>query len=98
MAEYHGDIAYRVGTIYESRREGNYFVAILFLLSFGWLGAHRFYLNDTRVGWMYFTPFAISALVGFAILDITILLWEIRIAILFLIGELIYFIYKLVSR
>jgi TM2 domain-containing membrane protein YozV len=98
MAEYHGDIAYRVGTIYESRDEGNYFIAILFLLFFGGLGAHRFYLNDTRTGWMYLAPFAIAAFVAFATLNLTALVWEASIASVFLLGELVYFIYKLVSR
>ncbi|MEO5773067.1 MAG: hypothetical protein ABIQ32_02980 [Sphingomicrobium sp.] len=98
MAEYHGDLAFKVGTIYKSRDEGNYFVAIFLLLTMGLLGAHRFYLNDHRGGWMYFTPFAIAVFVGFAMLNATILLWEVAAASIFLICELIYFVYKIVSR
>jgi TM2 domain-containing membrane protein YozV len=98
MAEYHGDIVYRAGTIFESRDDNNYFIAIIFLLLFGWLGAHRFYLNDTRLGWTYFTPFAVSALAGAAMLDFTILIWEISIASFFLLCEFIYFLFKIVSR
>jgi hypothetical protein len=98
MPEYHGDVMYRTGRIYESRDDANYFIAILFLLFFGCLGAHRFYLNDLKIGWIYFTAFAVSALIGVAMLDFTLLLWVMGISFIFLAGELFYFIWKLVSR
>ena len=98
MADYHGDLMYRVGRTYDSSDDANYFVAILLLLSFGLLGAHRFYLNDLRIGWVYFTSFGVSAFVGVAMLDFTLLLWVAGVAGIFLFFELIYFIYRLVSR
>ena len=98
MADYHGDVMYKVGRTYDSSDDANYFVAILLLLSFGLLGAHRFYLNDLRIGWIYFTAFAVCAFAGVAMLDFTLLLWMAAIASFFLFFELVYFIYKLLTR
>jgi len=93
MADYHGDVMHRMGNIY-SADDRNYFAAILFLLFFGGLGAHRFYLNDATIGWMYFLPFAGAVFASVATLNPMILFWEMLIASVFLLLELVWFIYR----
>ena len=98
MADYHGDLMYRTGTIYAAADDRNYFVAILLLLFTGALGGHRFYLNDMRMGWMYFLPFAIAVFVSFATLNFAVLLWEVGIVSVLLFCELIWFVYRWMSQ
>jgi hypothetical protein len=91
MAEYHGDLMYKVGTIYAREDDRNYPVAILLALLLGPLGMHRFFLGDMRVAYFYFVPFSICALMSFALIDFTLLLWFCGIATIPVLGEIIYF-------
>ena len=98
MSEYHGDIAHQMGNIYTRDDDRNYVVVIALLLLFGPIGLHRFYLNDMAIAFCYFWPFAISMLMGAAMLDFTLALWVVGIATPFLLGELSYFIYCWTKR
>lgn len=98
MGEYHGDIMYRVAPPPAHDDDKNYFVAILLLQLFGATGAHRFYLNDQRGGWIYFTPFAVIALMSMAMLDLSLLYWEIIFVSPFLAMEFAWFGYKIIGR
>ncbi|MEM6477277.1 MAG: NINE protein [Pseudomonadota bacterium] len=98
MPKYHGDLMYKVGNVYTAADDRNYVAAVILALLFGVIGVHRFFLNDYPVGYAYFIPFSITALMGMAMLDFTLLLWYCGLASLFVLGEIVYFIYKFIDQ
>lgn len=98
MPEYHGDLMDKVGNIYTRDDDRNYPAAMILAFFLGPIGVHRFFLNDMTVGFFYFWPFAISMLIGAAMLDFTLALWVVGIAYIFVFAELVYFAYCWVKR
>lgn len=98
MADYHGDVMFRVGNVYQSRDDRNYYVAIILLLFLGAMGVHRFYLNDQKIAWCYFGTFALAIFATVAAFDLTFILWQLGIASVFLVIELFWFIFKIATR
>ncbi|MEO1044163.1 MAG: NINE protein [Pseudomonadota bacterium] len=98
MADYHGDMMYEVGNVYERVDDRNYPVAIILLLLFGAIGIHRLYLNDRSIGFLYFGCFAATVFIGILTFNFTLLTWYLGLASLALFGEFIYFIYKWLDR
>lgn len=92
MAEYHGDIMYKMGNIYTRADDRNYLVAIILAFLFGVIGLHRFYLGDLKIAYFYFFPFAITAIMGVVMFDFTFLLIFCAIASLAVFCEIIYFV------
>ena len=93
MPQYHGDIMDRIGTVYERADDRNYPVAMVLLWIAGFTGAHRFFLNDHTIGWLYLGGLFVSCVLGFAMLDIWIPLAYFGIASIALLAEFVYFIY-----
>ena len=93
MPEYHGDVMHKMGNIYTRSDDRNYPVVMMLAVMFGPIGIHRFFLNDMAIAFCYFWPFAISMLMGAAMLDFTLALWVVGIAYVFVFMELVYFAY-----
>jgi TM2 domain-containing membrane protein YozV len=98
MAEYHGDIMDKMGTIHRGRDNQNYVIAIVLLLIFGQWGVHRFYLGDHQIGWVYLTCFVAALFVTTITGDRDYLLFESLVIGAILLMELVYFLYKLFGR
>lgn len=94
MAEYHGDLMYRTGNVYTATDDRNYIAAVLIAVLFGVTGAHRFFLNDHKWGFVYFVPFACAAFASFMALDLTILFWEVVIAGVVVAFEILYLLWR----
>ncbi len=93
MAEYHGDLMYRVGNVYQRQDDRNYPIALILLFFFGFVGLHRFFLNDIKAGFAYMATFTITILLGIVTFNFTLLLWYLGIASITLLVEFFYFIY-----
>ena len=94
MAEYHGDLMYRTGNVYKGVDDTNYIVAIVIAAFLGATGAHRFYMNDHKIAYLYFIPFACAGFASMMKLDLTIIFWEVVIASVFVLFEIVFFVWK----
>ena len=93
MAKYHGDIIYQVGAMYQRADDRNYPVAIALLLLFGFTGAHRFFLDDHTIGWIYLIGLASTLVIGVITLNLTLPILYFCLASVALVCEFLYFIY-----
>lgn len=98
MANYHGDMMYEVGTVYDRPDERNYAVAIILLVLFGAMGIHRLYLNDRTIGFGYFAGFTATLLPGLVTFEFTPFIIYMALASAALLIEFCYFVYKWIAR
>ncbi|MHA7818224.1 MAG: NINE protein [Erythrobacter sp.] len=93
MAGYHGDLMYKLGSVYTRQDNRNYPIALILLFFLGFTGLHRFYLNDVAIGSAYMFPMAITLMIGIISLNFTLFGVYLGIASLALLAEFFYFIY-----
>ncbi len=84
MAEYHGDIMYRVKPAYRPKDHGRLAIALILLITLGMTGIHQFYLGNHRTGYAHLV---LLLLMIPAIFSFSLLLTLLGIQILMLLGE-----------
>ena len=84
MAEYHGDIMYRVKPAYRPKDHGRLAIGLILLATLGMTGIHQFYLGNHKLGYAHLV---LILLMVPTIFSLSLLLTLLGIQILMLLGE-----------
>lgn len=97
MAQYHGDLSQFDNSFYASRSEKSAAIAIGLLFFVGFTGAHRFYLDDLRLGMAHLLACFVAIMFGIFTLNFALAFWIFFVQGLVLTGELVWFVFKVAN-
>jgi len=82
MAQYHGDLNQFGDSIFQSRQDKSYIIAILLAFFLGFTGIHRFYFGPKTFGMAHLGAFFLALMVMLASIKVAVLILTVQSLIL----------------